>query len=179
CFFFQAEDGIRDRNVTGVQTCALPIYFLHGTPFIYQGEEIGMTDPYFTKMDQYQDVESHNAYYNLKEKGKTHKEALEIIQAKSRDNSRTPMQWNEEENAGFTTGTPWIQVAENYKEINVEKELKEGEIFKYYQKLIELRKELEVIQVGSYVPMFLEHEQVWAYRRSYKNQEIITFSNFY
>ena len=78
------------------------------------------------------------------------------------------MQWNEEENAGFTTGTPWIQVAENYKEINVEKELKEGEIFKYYQKLIELRKELEVIQVGSYVPMFLEHEQVWAYRRSYK-----------
>src|SRR5699024_12563244 len=89
---------------------------------------------YFTKMDQYQDVESHNAYYNLKEKGKTHKEALEIIQAKSRDNSRIPMQWNEEENAGFTTGTPWIQVAENYKEINVEKELKEGEIFKYYQK---------------------------------------------
>lgn|SRR5690625_373492 len=155
------------------------LHFLHGTPFIYQGEEIGMTDPYFTKMDQYQDVESHNAYYNLKEKGKTHKEALEIIQAKSRDNSRIPMQWNEEENAGFTTGTPWIQVAENYKEINVEKELKEGEIFKYYQKLIELRKELEVIQVGSYVPMFLEHEQVWAYRRSYKNQEIITFSNFY
>src|SRR5699024_11082229 len=92
------------------------------------------------------------------------KEAMEIIQAKSRDKSRIPMQWNEKENAGFTTGTPWIQVAENYKESNVEKELKEGEIIKYYQKLIELRKELEVIQDDSYEPMFLEHEQVWAYR---------------
>lgn len=155
------------------------LHFLHGTPFIYQGEEIGMTDPYFTKMDQYQDIESHNAYYNLKEKGKTHKEALEIIQAKSRDNSRTPMQWNDEEHGGFTKGTPWIQVADNYKEINVENELKDGEIFKYYQKLIQLRKKMKIIQEGSYAPMFLKHEQVWAYRRRYENQELITFSNFY
>src|SRR5699024_1138395 len=101
------------------------LHFLHGTPFVYQGEEIGMTDPYFTDMEQYQDIESHNAYDDLIEKGKTHEEAIEIIQAKSRDNSRTPMQWNDEEHGGFTTGTPWIQVADNYKEINVEKELKD------------------------------------------------------
>lgn len=155
------------------------LHFLHGTPFIYQGEEIGMTDPYFTELDQYQDVESHNAYHNLLAKGKTHEEAIEILMQKSRDNSRTPMQWSNDAHGGFTNGTPWIQVADNYKEINVEKELEDGEIFTYYQKLIRLRKEMEVIQVGSYEPMFLEHEQVWAYRRLYGNQELITFSNFY
>lgn len=155
------------------------LHFLHGTPFIYQGEEIGMTDPYFTELEQYQDVESHNAYNILVKNGKTHDEAMAILMQKSRDNSRTPMQWSADENAGFTTGTPWIQVADNYKEINVEKELKEGEIFPYYQKLIQLRKDLEIIQVGAYEPMFLEHEQVWAYRRLHENQELITFSNFY
>lgn len=155
------------------------LHFLHGTPFVYQGEEIGMTDPYFTELEQYQDVESHNAYNNLISNGKTHEEAIAILMQKSRDNSRTPMQWSAEENAGFTTGTPWIEIPENYKEINVEKELEEGEIFPYYQKLIQLRKDLEIIQVGSYDPMFLEHEQVWAYRRLLENQELITISNFY
>ena len=155
------------------------LHFLHGTPFVYQGEEIGMTDPYFTELEQYQDVESHNAYHNLISNGKTHEEAIAILMQKSRDNSRTPMQWSAEENAGFTTGTPWIEIPENYKEINVEKELEEGEIFPYYQKLIQLRKDLEIIQVGSYDPMFLEHEQVWAYRRLHENQELITISNFY
>lgn len=155
------------------------LHFLHGTPFIYQGEEIGMTDPYFTELDQYKDIESHNAYEILIAEGISHEEAMEILQVKSRDNARTPMQWNAEKNAGFTEGEPWIEVADNYQEINVEQELEHGEIFKYYQQLIRLRKENEIIQVGAYEPMFLEHEQLWAYRRLHENQELITLSNFF
>jgi trehalose-6-phosphate hydrolase len=173
---FGDDKNYREKSATNQ---AHVIHFLHGTPFVYQGEEIGMTDPYFTEMDQYQDIETHNAYDDLRKKGKTHEEAIEIIQAKSRDNSRTPMQWNDQKNAGFTTGTPWIQVADNYKEINVEREIEEGEIFKYYQKLIQLRKDMKIIQIGSYEPMFLDHEQVWAYRRIDEEHELITFSNFY
>ncbi len=155
------------------------LHFLQGTPYIYQGEEIGMTDPHFTELEQYRDVESINAYNQLKEKGVPHAEAMAILAQKSRDNSRTPMQWNAKENAGFTEGTPWLQVAHNYSEINVERELEEGEIFPYYQKLIQLRKEREIIREGSYQPMFLEHEQLWAYRRILGDEEIITFANFY
>lgn len=83
------------------------------------GEEIGMTDPHFTELDQYRDIESHNAYKELLEKGKSEEEALDILAAKSRDNGRTPMQWSADKHAGFTTGTPWLQVADNYNEINV------------------------------------------------------------
>lgn len=156
------------------------LHFMQGTPYVYMGEEIGMTDPHFTELDQYRDVESHNAYKMLTtEKGVSHEEAIEILAEKSRDNSRTPMQWTAEKHAGFTDGTPWIPVADNYKEINVETELESGEIFPYYQKLIQLRKEREIIRDGSYAPMFLEHEQVWAYRRMLNNEAIITLSNFY
>ncbi|HLR92634.1 MAG TPA: alpha,alpha-phosphotrehalase [Atopostipes sp.] len=173
---FGDDKNYREKTTTSQ---AHILHFLHGTPFVYQGEEIGMTDPYFDEMDQYQDVESHNAYDSLIEEGKSHEEAIEIIKAKSRDNSRTPMQWNDEKHAGFTEGTPWIEVADNYKVINVENELENGEIFNYYQKLIQLRKDMEIIQIGAYEPMFLEHEQVWAYRRKHDDQELITFSNFY
>ncbi len=155
------------------------LHFLQGTPYIYQGEEIGMTDPHFTELEQYRDIESINAYKQLKEKGVPHAEAMAILAQKSRDNSRTPMQWNAKENAGFTEGTPWLQVAHNYPEINVERELAEGEIFPYYQRLIQLRKERKIIREGSYQPMFLEHEQLWAYRRILDDEEIITFANFY
>lgn len=173
---FGNDEEYREKTATNQ---AHIIHFMHGTPYIYMGEEIGMTDPHFTELEQYKDVESHNAYKNLAEKGVEHDEIMEIIAAKSRDNSRTPMQWNDQEHGGFTTGTPWLQVADNYKEINVEKELTSGEIFPYYQKLIQLRKEREILQDGSYAPMFLEHEQVWAYRRELNDEEIITFSNFY
>lgn len=155
------------------------LHFLHGTPFVYQGEEIGMTNPYFNKLDQYQDIESQNAYETMKKEGKTHTESIEILKEKSRDNSRTPMQWTEEKNAGFTEGSPWIQLAQNYPEINVGQELENGEIFSYYQKLIRLRKEKELIQIGSYEALFLEDEQVWAYRRILKDEELVTISNFY
>lgn len=173
---FGDDKNYREKSATSQ---AHILHFLHGTPYVYQGEEIGMTNPEFTEIDQYRDIESHNAYEIMTKAGKTHEEAIEILQQKSRDNSRTPMQWSAEENAGFTTGTPWIPVADNYPEINVEKERASGEIFKYYQQLIELRKELEIIQIGAYEPMFLEHEQIWAYKRLHDNQELITLSNFY
>lgn len=173
---FGNDEEYREKTATNH---AQLIHFLQGTPYIYQGEEIGMTNPYFTELDQYKDVESLNAYKNLQEQGHSHDEIMAILQQKSRDNSRTPMQWDSSKYAGFTDGTPWIETAFNYPEINVEKELSSGEIFKYYQKLIQLREELEVIQTGSYEPLFLEHKQVWAYRRKNENQELITISNFF
>lgn len=173
---FGDDKNYREKSATSQ---AHILHFLHGTPFVYQGEEIGMTNPDFTEIDQYQDIESHNAYRLMKDAGQSNEEIIEILQEKSRDTSRTPMQWSDKENAGFTEGTPWLQVADNYPEINVEKELGEGEIFTYYQQLIQLRKDLEIIQTGAYEPMFLEHEQVWAYRRLHENKELITISNFY
>lgn len=173
---FGDDENYREKSATNQ---AHILHFLQGTPYIYQGEEIGMTNPHFTELEQYQDIESINAYDNLKAQGKPHEEIMAILVEKSRDNSRTPMQWDNSEHAGFTDGSPWLQVADNYPEINVEKELESGEIFPYYQKLIQLRKEREIIRDGKYKPMFLDHEKVWAYRRVLGDEEIITFSNFY
>lgn len=171
------DDGeYREKSATGQ---AHILHFLQGTPYIYHGEEIGMTNPHFTDLDQYRDVESLNAYKELENNGVPHDEIMEILAEKSRDNGRTPMQWSADEHGGFTDGTPWIPLADNYEDINVEKELASGEIFPYYQKLIQLRKENETIRDGVYEPMFLEHEQVWAYRRKLDHEEIITFANFY
>lgn len=120
---------------------ATAMHMLQGTPYIYQGEEIGMTNPNFHSIEQYRDVESLNIYDIKQEEGLSKEEIIEILKQKSRDNSRTPMQWNEEVNSGFTTSTPWISVAENFKEINVGKALEDKEsVFYHYKKLIELRK---------------------------------------
>lgn len=173
---FGDDEKYREKTATSQ---AHILHFMQGTPYVYMGEEIGMTDPHFTRLDQYRDIESHNAYHELTAKGKTPEEALQIIAEKSRDNGRTPMQWNAEEHAGFTTGTPWLQVADNYSEINVERELESGEIFPYYQKLIQLRKEHAIMRDGSYASMFLDHEQLWAHRRQLNGEEWITFTNFY
>lgn len=173
---FGDDVNFREKSATSQ---AHILHFLHGTPYVYQGEEIGMTNPGFEELNQYQDVETHNAYHLMKEAGKSHHEIVEILKEKSRDNSRTPMQWSKEKHAGFTTGEPWLETAANYPTINVTNELEKGEIFTYYQKLIQLRKEKEIIQMGTYEPMFLEHEQIWAYRRLYQGEELITISNFY
>ena len=173
---FGDDENYGEKTATGQ---AHVLHFMQGTPFVYMGEEIGMTDPHFTELDQYRDIESHNAYKELIIKGKTPEESLEILAAKSRDNGRTPMQWSAEKNGGFTSGTPWLQVADNYKEINDEKELESGEILPFYQKLIQLRKEHAIMRDGSYASMFLDHEQVWAYRRQLDGEEWITFANFY
>ena len=155
------------------------IQFLRGTPYIYQGEEIGMTDPDYTSIDQYNDIETHNNYQIMLDKGYSEAKAFEIILAKSRDNSRTPMQWDDSENAGFTTGKPWLKVADNYKTINVKNELENGRIFPYYQALIRLRKEYEIIASGAYRGLLLEHPQIMAYVRELDKQQLLVMSNFY
>ena len=124
---------------------AAAIHLSRGTPYIYMGEEIGMLDPDYDSMADYVDVECLNAYQELLTSGKTEAEAFAIIQAKSRDNSRTPMQWDASENAGFSTGTPWLKVGKTYRDINVENE-KSGPIFTFYQQLIRLRKTYQLLR---------------------------------
>ncbi|MGM7723484.1 alpha,alpha-phosphotrehalase [Metabacillus sp. Hm71] len=159
---------------------ATTIHMMQGTPYIYQGEEFGMTDPKFTSIDQYRDVESLNMYSILKEKGMPEKEILEILQRKSRDNSRTPVQWDNTEQAGFTTGTPWIDVAENYKDINAENALNDpNSIFYHYKKLISLRKEYDIITDGDYELLLQDDPQLFAYVRKTENEKLLVVNNFY
>lgn len=156
------------------------IHCLRGTPYIYQGEEIGMTNPHFKSIEQYRDVESLNHYQILQDKGMTKEQALMILDVHSRDNSRTPMQWDDSINAGFTTGTPWIQTADNYTEINVKNSLEDKvSIFYYYQELIQLRKNYDVIAYGDIKPLLREDKRVFAYERNYKGQKLIVICNFY
>ncbi|MBQ4164485.1 MAG: alpha,alpha-phosphotrehalase [Turicibacter sp.] len=159
---------------------ATAVHCLRGTPYIYQGEEIGMTNAYFNDINKYRDVESLNYYNILKEQGHTEEETYDIIMARSRDNSRTPMQWNDEVNAGFSEATPWLSVINNYETINVEKNLAdENSIYYHYKKLIQLRKQYDVIANGAYEAMLAEHENVYAYRRTLDNEELIVLNNFY
>ncbi|MCE4050913.1 alpha,alpha-phosphotrehalase [Bacillus sp. Au-Bac7] len=159
---------------------ATVIHMMQGTPYIYQGEEFGMTDPKFDSIEDYRDVESINMFQLLKQAGKTEEEILEILRRKSRDNSRTPVQWNAEANAGFTTGTPWINTARNYHEINAEAALKDSDsVFYHYQKLISLRKEYDIVTNGDYELLLPDHQQLFAYVRSNDNEKLIVVNNFY
>lgn len=158
---------------------AQTIHLLRGTPYIYQGEEIGMTNPNYSDISDFVDVETINAYEELKEKGLEHEEIMDIIREKSRDNSRTPMQWSNDLHAGFTTGEPWLKVADNYHEINVEKELSTGSIIEYYKRLIALRKEMKVISEGSYRGILMDHPSVYAYVREYEGEELLVLNHFY
>jgi alpha,alpha-phosphotrehalase len=154
-------------------------HLLRGTPYIYQGEEIGMTNPGYQELAQYNDVETHNNYQIMREKGYSHEKAMTIIQAKSRDNSRTPMQWDGTAHAGFTKATPWLEVAANYPTINVEKELAEGKIYAYYQELIRLRKDYDVISDGIYSGLFLDHPSIMGFVREYEGQQLLVLGHFY
>ncbi|MEF7658980.1 alpha,alpha-phosphotrehalase [Bacillus thuringiensis] len=159
---------------------ATAMHMLQGTPYIYQGEEIGMTNPKFESIEQYRDVESLNIYDIKREEGLSKEEIIGILKQKSRDNSRTPMQWNEEVNGGFTTSTPWISVAENFTEINVEKALEDKDsVFYHYKKLIELRKTYDVITEGEYAILDENHAKVWAYTRTTENEVLLVINNFY
>lgn len=159
---------------------ATTIHLLRGTPYIYQGEEIGMTNAYFDNIEQYQDVESLNAFKILKQNGMSEDEIYQILQSKSRDNARTPMQWNNHRYAGFSNIEPWIAVNENYHDINVENNLKDlDSVFYYYQKLIKLRKQYSVILQGAYEPLLLDHPTIFAYKRIDQNDEIIVYNHFY
>ncbi len=172
------DDGIyHDESAKMLATL---IHCLRGTPYIYQGEEIGMTNPHFTDIEQYRDVESLNHYRILRDKGMTKAQTLMILDVHSRDNSRTPMQWNDSNNAGFTTGKPWIETASNYKDINVENNLKaKDSVWYFYQKLIALRKSNDIIAYGDIKPLFINHNQVFAYERNYENHKLIVLCNFY
>ena len=159
---------------------AATIHLMQGTPYIYQGEEIGMTNPKFSSIDEYRDVESLNVYEIKRAQGMAENEILEILKHKSRDNSRTPVQWSDEPNAGFTKGTPWINPADNYREINVEKALDdEDSIFYFYQKLIALRKQYDIITYGNYELILGEDEQIFAYIRNGADEKLLVINNFY
>lgn len=154
------------------------IHLLRGTPYIFQGEELGITNAGYTSIDQYQDVESLNYYQIMLKSGKTEEEALEILRQRSRDNGRTPMQWNSGQNAGFTSGTPWIMPPENYKTINVEAESQDDDsILNYYKKLIQLRKEFPVISDGQITFLCEDHADVFAYRRFLGEDALLVFNN--
>ncbi|HIT67858.1 MAG TPA: alpha,alpha-phosphotrehalase [Candidatus Merdisoma merdipullorum] len=160
------------------------IHCMRGTPYIYQGEEIGMTNTDFTEIGQFKDVESLNHYRILQDKGLSASDALRIVQIHSRDNGRTPMQWDESRYAGFTDETcarkPWIGVNSNHVRINAASQINdEDSIFSHYRKLIKLRKDLDVIAYGSFVPLARKHPSVLAYKRIYGNQELLVVNNFY
>lgn len=159
---------------------ATAIHMMQGTPYIYQGEEIGMTNPHFDRLEDYRDVESLNMYKILREKGKSHEETMAILKQKSRDNSRTPMQWDDTEHAGFTSGTPWIDVAPNFKEINVKEALADpNSVFYHYQKLIRLRKTYDIITYGSYELILPDDPQILAYVRHGNDEKLLVVNNFY
>lgn len=157
------------------------IHMMQGTPYIYQGEEFGMTNPGYTRIDQYRDVESTNMYdIMVNQQGVAHDEMMAILAQKSRDNSRTPMQWNEETYAGFSKSEPWLEVAANYREVNAKSALEdENSVFYFYQKLIELRKELEVITTGTYLDLYPHHDAVFGYQRQSQAQTLICLNNYY
>ncbi|MCD2253267.1 alpha,alpha-phosphotrehalase [Listeria marthii] len=155
------------------------IHFMRGTPFVYMGEEIGMMNPKFETIDDYVDVETLNHFDILQKNGLSEQEVMEVIKERSRDNSRTPMQWDDSENAGFTTGTPWIKVADNANEINVQTAISDkSSIFYFYQKLIALRKEYPVIQTGDYTPYLTEEDSIIAYKRSNATTSLLAIHHF-
>lgn len=167
---------VKNFRVKGATMLAAAIHLSRGTPYIYMGEEIGMIDPDFTSMSDYVDIESINAHEMLLERGLTEAEAFEIIQTKSRDNSRTPMQWNDEKNAGFSTGKPWLSVG-NHSEINVKSD-KNDEIFKFYQDLIQLRKSEKIISDGSYKAALTDSADIYAFIREIDGKKLLVLNNF-
>ncbi len=153
-------------------------FFMHGTPFIYQGQEIGMTNVQLPNVEDYDDVATKNLYREKIAEGVSHQDMMEIIWASCRDNSRTPMQWNDEMNAGFTTGAPWFSMNQNYKEINVEKQKnEENSIFNFYKKMIALKKEHDVLNYGTYDLLLEDDPQIYAYTRTLNDEKIVVISN--
>lgn len=160
---------------------AICLHMMQGTPYIYQGEELGMTNVPFNSLDDYRDIETFNSYKQLVEieKSVSHEDMLRYMRKSSRDNARTPMQWNKGKNAGFSNQTPWIMVNPNYQTINAEAEMKDtNSIFHTYQKLIQLRKEYEIITLGKYELIMKDDENIYAYKRLYQDEELYVYCNF-
>ncbi|EPX9365513.1 alpha,alpha-phosphotrehalase [Aeromonas veronii] len=169
-----------EHRVVAAKMLASTLHGLQGTPYIYQGEEIGMTNPGYQRIDDYQDVESRNIFAIKQAEGMSEAEILAILGAKSRDNSRTPMQWSAAPNAGFTQGTPWLKPAANYSEINAEAALADQHsVFWHYRDLIALRKAHPIFTQGDYQELLTGHPQIWAYARRANGQTLLVVSNFY
>lgn len=173
------NDETEANRVKSAKMLAISLHMLQGTPYIYQGEEIGMTDPKFTSIDQYRDIETLNAYRSLRNQGLDEETIMKVIGQKSRDNSRTPVQWTDEENAGFTTGTPWIGIPDNYREINVEAAIKDkNSIFYTYQQLIDIRHKHDIITYGDVEPLYMDHPDLFIYKRKLDNEEWLIVANY-
>ena len=167
----------RETSAKMLATC---LHMMQGTPYVYQGEELGMTNVYFDKLEDYRDIESINFFTELTEAGlMTPEYMMKCLMLRSRDNARTPMQWDDSEQAGFTDGESWIKVNPNYKEINAAQQLEDpNSIFHYYQKLIRLRKEKDIIVYGEFEPIYRDDEQIFAYIRRQKQEKLLTVCNF-
>jgi len=167
-----------EDRVRSAKMLATAMYLMRGTPFIYQGEEIGMTNFAFEQESQLRDVESINLLNEAKKDG-NEAWAWNGIMHKGRDNARTPMQWDDSENAGFTSGEPWIDVNSNYKHINVQSDLNnENSIIHFYRRLIALRNNKDILKYGDFKMLLPEHPQLFAYSRTYQEKRIIVFCNF-
>lgn len=171
----------KQYRVESAKMLAASIHMMQGTPYIYQGEEFAMTNPGYTSIEQYRDVESTNMYdIMVHQQGVKHDEMMAILAQKSRDNSRTPMQWNRERYAGFSKAQPWLDIADNYQEINAEQaEQNYDSVFYFYQQLIQLRKQIEVITTGDYLDLYPDHDAVFGYQRRSQQQTLICLNNYY
>lgn len=167
-------------RVESAKMLATFLHTLQGTPYIYQGEEIGMTNVKFDSIHEYKDIETLNMYHErVKENNEDEANVMNSIYVKGRDNARTPVQWDASEHAGFTTGTPWISLNPNYKDVNVENAITDPDsIYHYYKKLIKLRKENETIVYGAYDLLLDDHEQIYAYTRTLKKEKLLVILNF-
>ena len=169
----------KEYRVESAKMLAMLLHGMQGTPYIYQGEELGMTNIQYD-IEDYRDIETVNVYQERLEEGYTKEEVMRSIHAKSRDNGRTPMQWDDTENAGFTTGIPWIKVNPNYKEINTKSQVNDpNSIFSCYKKLVQLRKEYPVFVDGHFQLLLEEDENVFAYERKNGEQTLLVVCNFY
>ncbi len=171
-----------EYRVESAKMLGAVIHMMQGTPYIYQGEEIGMTNPGYTSIKQYRDVESTNMYDIMVncDKSVDHDEMIAILAKKSRDNSRTPMQWNASKYAGFSKVQPWLEVADNYPELNAEAAVNDNNsVFYFYKQLIQLRKEVDVITTGDYQDLYPEHTAIFGYLRQSEKQTLISLNNFY
>ena len=167
----------RETSAKMLATC---LHMMQGTPYVYQGEELGMTNAYFDKLEDYRDIESINFFTELTEAGiMTPEYMMKCLMLRSRDNARTPMQWNDSAQGGFTSGEPWIRINSNYKEINAAQQLGDpASVFHYYQKLIRLRKEKEIIVYGSFEALCRDDDKIFAYIRKLDQEKLLTVCNF-
>lgn len=179
CVSRYGNDGVyRERSAKMLATC---LHMMQGTPYVYQGEELGMTNVPFESVEDFRDLDSINAYHELVEDKKvfSKEEMLHYLRYKSRDNARTPFHWNDGRNAGFTEGNPWIMVNPNYKEINAkEQQEREDSVFRYYQKLIRLRKENLIIVYGSYDLLLPDSREIFAYTRTLGEEKLLVLCNY-